>query len=491
MKKLNKNESGQALVFAAVSGMILLGFMALATDAGVLLHTRKQMQSAADSAALAGAYEFTLTGTYSSAAQEGLLDAAKNGFSSATNCPATPNTSGATVCIKEPTNDSNANFNARGYVEADISEPTPTPLIRTFLAWFNPGQPPLTVAARAVAVSQGGGGGSGLINGCIDTLATTGSSTMDFQGSFTVKVPGCPVNDRSTDPDALTFTGGGGTLSACGPSGTDCGSVGVVGGTGGPGNHPGDSTPAPVTGIGGFSDPLLGRELDGEIPNLTSSCSAAPAGINSGTQAAPFTPAWQSITPANSQLNPVSGTAYPAYNAVCYSGNVTLSTSGTGSSATGYLAGGVYVFTGNVTLDGLIASNITIVIAGNGSLSVSPAANETININAPPLNLSGSPDNDLWNGMLIYQVASDTNTINAQVGSSSGTYGGIIYAPTAEFFLQDSGGDKNGGVTLETNLIVGTLEDKTASMTITCYTCTEEGSVTTSAGVFPRITLVE
>ena len=489
MKKFNK-ESGQALVVVAMSGMVLLGFVALATDVGVLLHAKKQMQSAADSAALAGAYEFTLTGTYSSAVQEGLADAANNGYSS-TNCPASPNTSGATVCIKEPTNDSHAAFNNPGYVEADISAPTPTPFINAFWTWFTPGYTPMTVSARAVAVSQGGG--AGVPNGCIDTLSPNAADAMDFQGSFTVKVPGCPVNDRSNNSDALQFTGGGGTLNACGPNGTGCGSVGVVGGDGG---HPSDSTPAPVTGVATFSDPMNPRELSGEMTNLTSSCGAAPANLLSGTSSAPFTPAWRSITPANGQMNTVPGTtgygsAFPAYNAVCYSGAVTLDTNAT--TGTGYLAGGVYVFTGAVTLNGLQATGITLVIANGGSLTVSPQANEHVNITAPPLNVvsatSPNGDDNLWNGMLIYQPASNTTTINGQVGSSSAQFSGIIYAPGAQFLLQDSGGDKNGGITFQTNLIVNTFEDKTASMTITCYTCAQEGS--SNAGVFSRVTLVE
>jgi len=68
------------------------------------------------------------------------------------------------------------------------------------------------------------------------------------------------------------------------------------------------------------------------------------------------------------------------------------------------------------------------------------------------------------------QPASNSSEIQVQFGASYGTFDGIIYAPTAELYLQDSGGDKSGGVTLTTDLIVDTLYDKTATLTIHSYT---------------------
>jgi hypothetical protein len=68
------------------------------------------------------------------------------------------------------------------------------------------------------------------------------------------------------------------------------------------------------------------------------------------------------------------------------------------------------------------------------------------------------------------QPATNNSEIQIQFGASYGTFDGIIYAPTAELYLQDSGGDKSGGVTLTTDLIVDTLFDKTATLTIHSYT---------------------
>src|SRR5438552_16468968 len=51
------NESGQMLIMTALMLPVLLGFAALALDAGFAFETRKQIQTAADSAATAAAFE--------------------------------------------------------------------------------------------------------------------------------------------------------------------------------------------------------------------------------------------------------------------------------------------------------------------------------------------------------------------------------------------------------------------------------------------------
>ena len=53
--KFLRDESGQMLVLTALSMTALLGFLALSTDVGMLFHTRRNLQIAADAAATAGA----------------------------------------------------------------------------------------------------------------------------------------------------------------------------------------------------------------------------------------------------------------------------------------------------------------------------------------------------------------------------------------------------------------------------------------------------
>src|SRR5437762_10583804 len=54
------SESGYVLFTVAASLFVLVGFTALAVDIGTVLSSRTQLQHAADAAALAGAYTFTV-----------------------------------------------------------------------------------------------------------------------------------------------------------------------------------------------------------------------------------------------------------------------------------------------------------------------------------------------------------------------------------------------------------------------------------------------
>ena len=62
-----REESGTVLVLSALLMTALLGFVALATDVGLLLHAKRDMQIAADAAAIAGALDYKYNGSTSSA----------------------------------------------------------------------------------------------------------------------------------------------------------------------------------------------------------------------------------------------------------------------------------------------------------------------------------------------------------------------------------------------------------------------------------------
>jgi hypothetical protein len=218
--------------------------------------------------------------------------------------------------------------------------------------------------------------------------------------------------DNSNDPNALYFTGAGGTLSA--------GGVGVVGGVGG---QVGDSTPAPVTGMVPISNPLASLKPPTYDP---SSCTAPPTSGN-----------WGSTT---------------AGVVTCYSGNIKIQTNVT-------MNPGTYVFTGTLDFSGggsLTGNGVTLYIAPGGSLGGNGNGNTTLTLSAPT---SGT-----YNGVLIYQDPSNTNPIMLN-GTPIATFTGDVYAPTAQFQL---GGTTN--MTLTTDLIVGSLYDfGTATTTIYDY----------------------
>jgi Flp pilus assembly protein TadG len=57
VRSLWRQESGQGLVVGTLAMVVILGFAAMAIDVGIFLHERRELQNAADAAALAGAAE--------------------------------------------------------------------------------------------------------------------------------------------------------------------------------------------------------------------------------------------------------------------------------------------------------------------------------------------------------------------------------------------------------------------------------------------------
>jgi Flp pilus assembly protein TadG len=397
--KILHDESGQTLIFVALSMTFLLGVVGMATDVGTLLHDRRNLQIAADSAAIAGAVEENINPAAANVQAAGQRAATQNGITNGSN--------GAVVTINTPPA-SGPHAGAAGYVEAIVTQTEPVFFMKLFSFTS------MNVGARAVAFN-------GAKNqGCMLALNPTASDTIHLQGSFDVSAPGCAVIDDSNASDALVFTGGGGTLTA--------GSVGVVGGATG---ATGDSTPAPVTGIAPESDPLA--NLPAPTYNAAS-CTAPPTGTTWGPATA-------------------GGT-------VCYSGDISVKNAVTMSAGT-YVFPGTLDFSGNGSLTG---TGVTLYFPGpNGTLGGPGNGNTTLNLTAPT---SGT-----YNGILIYQDPSDTNT-----GEFNGTpitnLTGIIYMPNAE--LEISG---NTTVNLDTDLIIGSLYDKgNATINMTDYSQTVTNS---------------
>jgi Flp pilus assembly protein TadG len=406
MKAL-RDDSGQALIFVALSLTGILGFVGLATDVGALLHTKRNLQIVADSAAVAGASELNYSTKYSDISAAAQNAATQNGVTNGSN--------GATVTVNNPVTD--GYHQGAGYVEVIVSQQRPV----IFLGLFGWGS--MTVNTRAVATNGAPG------TACVYALNSNLPDTIHLQGSFDVSVPGCEVIDDSSDPNALYFTGAGGVLSA--------GAVGVVGGAGG---QTGDSTPAPVTGIVPVSDPLAGTLSP---PNYTpSSCSAPPSGAT-----------WGVGLPADGS------------GVVCYSGTIKVQNTVNMNPGT-YVFTGTLDFSGGGTLNG---NGVTLYIAPGGTLGGNGNGNTTLNLTAPQLVATKTSPATCsspcpYNGVLIYQDSTNSNTIKLN-GTPVANFTGIVYAPTAQFELSG-----NTTMTLTTDFVVGQLYDKgNASITLYDY----------------------
>jgi Putative Flp pilus-assembly TadE/G-like len=194
--KNQRRQSGQALVAATFGLVVMLGAAGLAVDLGYLRYQRRLQQSAADSAALAGAAE-AAAGNATSAAIE---DATLNGFKNGVN-QVTVNVNPAFA------------FGTQTGVQVQVSAIQPTFFMRIF------GVNTATVSTAAVALSTSGkncvyalnGFGTALDNGGTTTVSNCGvvdNSNLHNTGSLTansVSVHGT-ASGSATSPAAVTGT---------------------------------------------------------------------------------------------------------------------------------------------------------------------------------------------------------------------------------------------------------------------------------------------
>lgn len=217
-------ESGQVAVLAAGAMLLIIGFAALAVDVGYLYATKRNMQTAADAAAIAGSNALeqscgTAAGctcsSVTACASAGADVAKLNGFTDGENAttvtvgtPATP-----------PSNPASGTF-----VQATVQQAVPTFFLRAL------GYNTVNVAASAMA-------GYAPEGPCMTAVDPTDKQTIDVSGGASVATT-CPIIDESSNSDGLNVSGGG-TVSAS--------SIALVASSWS-GNGGGAVTPTPSTG---------------------------------------------------------------------------------------------------------------------------------------------------------------------------------------------------------------------------------------------------
>ena len=456
--------SGQILVLASISMVVLLGFTALAVDMGYLYSMRRRMQTAADAAAVAGATALRDDQDYTKAAAD---ISSFNGFTNSQN--------NVTVAVSEPTLPSPYPSGVT-YVEVDITQSVPTFFLRVL------GYKSMKVGARAV---------SGAIAGpaCVYALDPSDSATFSLTGNANINAQ-CGIVDASSSSSGLSLAGNI-TLKAT--------SIGVSGSSF---SKSGNITlsPQPVTKVAALADPLAARassaapsagsctqqsgnsgneHWSGNINNLTVPSGVYNGGIsitgNIGTVTFPsgnygnnvsfngnggnlvFNPgqyqnggSGDSITLSGNTATSFNTGTYTFCGAVDITGNgsvtlppgkyyggikITGNANVTFSPGTYILAGGGLTVTGNSTLKGTGVTFYNTSATGYAYAPIDLTGNETANFSAPT---SGT-----FEGFLFFQdpsIAVGSAGITV-VGNSSSTFEGIIYSPnTAVTYVGNSGG---------------------------------------------------
>jgi hypothetical protein len=218
-RRLWHDTRGVTLVLVALMIPVLIGFAALGVETGLWYTIKRQNQTAADFAALSGAYEIvngspyyvsgTSSGT-SSGSNSGICGLAardagrgRNGFSfdPSWSCPQSSPTL-QSACTNLPSGQ--ACVNNPPLFRTSVGDPRSVEVIlaqrqNSFLASLF--LPSVTIDTRAVAKVND----AGLT--CDLSLAKTGTG-ISIQGSATLNLTGCGMAANSTDASSISFGGG-------------------------------------------------------------------------------------------------------------------------------------------------------------------------------------------------------------------------------------------------------------------------------------------
>jgi Flp pilus assembly protein TadG len=216
---------GQVLMLTAMAIVVLVGFVALATDVGLLWNERRQMQTATDAAAVAGATALRNRAGIASAVNN---VASLNGF--------TNGVKSASITVNNPPLTGPYAGNS-SYVEVIIAQAEPTYFLRAL------GHASMNVSTRAV---------SGAMNaaGCIYTLDPTAAKAFSASNGVSI-ASSCGIMVNSNSSDAFDVVGGA-TIKTTG--------VGVVGAAvmnnGGAVQNMSGAALTPIQNIAPVADPL-------------------------------------------------------------------------------------------------------------------------------------------------------------------------------------------------------------------------------------------
>jgi hypothetical protein len=320
MFTLAASAGGQVMVLVCVSLIALMGMIAVVTDFSFMQHQKNMMQTAADSAAMAGSEELS----YGDQVAAGRADAASNGY--------TNGVSNVTVTINNPPSTGPNTANS-AYVEAIVSKPEPTYFLRVL------GVSTMTVSTRAVAYEGNG-------PNCIYVLNPSASGALSANGNVTV-TSGCGLLVDSSSATAMTTVG---SVSITAPT------IGVVGGYSGSG-----FTPTPKTGVIAATDPLapVAAPTVGSCAhtnyslNGTSGSASSPLQLYAGTYCGGIT------VHGNAWLNFNAGTYVLAGGGMAISANTTM----TGTGVTFYNTTGTGGY-GAISMNGNTQANLSAPTSG-------------------------------------------------------------------------------------------------------------------------------
>ncbi|HTW62405.1 MAG TPA: pilus assembly protein TadG-related protein [Terracidiphilus sp.] len=391
-----RSESGQALVLTAMSLSALMGVMALAIDVGNIQYRETQLQTAADSAALAAGLELgncsdAVCSNMETAAEKALIE---DGITSSTVAPSVnvcsvSSTSGLGMIINVAPcmlGASDPNKGNTHMAEVVLTQPQPTIFGRLF------GIPTMNLVARAEAgdayVNSSGGG---------NCIWTNGLQFNSSNGAF--NLTGCGIYDngnlQTDNGDSVTSTSTFLYYGSWSPNNCNSSCTWSLG----------DSETQPTHTTSAQSDPLASLTAPSQPAASTTASDTAP---NSGT------------------------TLQPGY----YANGINLN-----SNVTVNLTPGLYYMNGSINVDSGATLECTTCTSGKGVTlyfvngSFQPNSGATVTLSAPT---TDATSNAVAN-MLIWQSSSNSSGMDMDA-STTVTLNGIIYLPDATLTLNSGSG---------------------------------------------------
>jgi Flp pilus assembly protein TadG len=391
MRRL-KDESGQTLVvFAAFMGLIALGFLAMALDAGLLFHRQRMAQAAADAAAVAAATELSNGGTTAQQQTAANAIATLNGMS--TTLAANP----AQVTL---TPNPAGNFTGASYVQATVTQPIHT----YFLGAFNHGD--LTVSVSATAIAGGAASST-----CICLEGTTGED-LNLSNNSKLSSPSCGVVDNSASSNAVGVVGSAslnastlGTVSSTWDNSSNINNAGTIS----------SSTKITMGLTSGCAPSMPAAPSYG-------TCLGDPGGsympppVTFGPSVAGGTICYTSLTIG---ANGVEPTLTPGIYVIS-TGNLHFESGANGYSNQGGNGVFFYILAGTLAIDN--GAKVNLVAGGNTESGGATA-----------------PGTGAYNGILVYQPKTNTTAMTVAGGSNAYINGGL-YAPGANMTLNNGSG---------------------------------------------------
>lgn len=191
IKRFRASEEGATSVVLAISLTAIVGAFGLMTEVGFWRYKKSNIQTTADMAALAGAYQYIIEHDNRDARIAAFADASDNSFDASVGS--------LTVHIPPVSGD---------YVDEDAIQVVITQEIPTFISHMFSSE---AVTTTVTAVAKLGGQSS---LSCVLSLAETGTS-ISVGGNVTVNLNGCGIHANSTGSNAINAFGNVTITAAC------------------------------------------------------------------------------------------------------------------------------------------------------------------------------------------------------------------------------------------------------------------------------------